>query len=193
VIRSPAALRDRSLLELLYAAGLRITELVDLDVADLDLDTGTLVVARSTERPRDVPVGTPALAAARAWLARGRPALQPTTAALYCNLRGSRLTRQGAWKVVSRHGETAGLNVSPNALRAAAAAHLADGGAPPGVVARLLGQAGYLRRSGDARSPLRATYDRAHPRSGNPSRTSRGGSTASPSAVRGSARTGVEP
>jgi len=181
----PAALRDRSLLELLYAAGLRISELVDLDVADLLVDPGTLVVARRTQRPREVPVGRPAVAAAQAWLARGRPALRPSTDALYCNLRGGRLTRQGAWKVVSRSGDRAGLDVSPNALRSAAAAHLVDGGAPPGVVAAFLGQAGSPRRSGDWRSCLRAAYDRAHPRSGSAAHSPGGDRTASSPAARG--------
>lgn len=188
-----AALRDRSLLELLYAAGLKISELVDLDVDDLDVDTATLVVARGTERAREVPLGTPAVRAAQAWLTGGRPVLRPTTAALYCNQRGSRLTRQGAWKVVSRHGDAAGLEVSPSALRSAVAAHLAAGGAPPGVVAHLLGQAGgHPRWSGDARLRLRAAYDCAHPRSGSHSRTSRDGRAALPPTARGSARTGAE-
>lgn len=190
----PAALRDRSLLELLYAAGLRISELVDLDVADLVVDTRTLVVGRAGGRPREVPVGRPAVAAARAWLERGRPALRPVTAALYCNLRGARLTRQGAWKVVSRHGEDARLDVSPAALRTAAAAHLAAGGAPPGVVAQLLGQAGgHPQRSADARGRMRVAYDRAHPRSGSPPRASREIPAELPSAVDAHASTGAEP
>ncbi len=190
----PAALRDRSLLELLYAAGLRIGELVDLDVTDLVLATGTLVVGRARGRPRELPVGRPALAAARAWLERGRPALGPVTAALYCNLRGARLTRQGAWQVVSRHGERARLDVSPSALRSAVVAHLAAGGAAPGVVAQLLGQAGaHPPRSADARARLHAAYDRAHPRSGSPSRTPRERRAELPSAADAHPSTGAEP
>ncbi|MPZ88279.1 MAG: site-specific tyrosine recombinase XerD [Nitriliruptorales bacterium] len=164
-----AALRDRAMLEVLYGSGLRISELVDLDVDDLDLEQRTLRCLGKGRRERVVPLGRPTRAAVEAWLVRGRPAMAPATATLFCNARGGRLTRQGAWKVVKRHSEAAGLGekVSPHTLRHSFATHLLDNGADVRVVQELLGHASvnttqvYTMVS---RAHLRAIYERAHPR-----------------------------
>jgi integrase/recombinase XerD len=164
-----AALRDRAMLEVLYSAGLRISELTELDVDDVDLETGSVRCLGKGGKERIVPLGRPARRAVEAWLVRGRPACQPRTATLFCNLRGGRLTRQGAWKVVRRYGEQAGLGatVSPHTLRHSFATHLLEGGADVRVVQELLGHANvnttqiYTLVS---RARLRAVYDRAHPR-----------------------------
>lgn len=178
----PAGLRDRALLELLYAAGLRISELVDLDVDDVDTDGRTLRCRGKGDKERSVPFGRPAASAIAAWIVRGRPAVRPRSPALFCNARGGRLTRQGAWKLLKRHADTVGLStaVSPHTLRHSFATHLLEGGADVRVVQELLGHASVsttqiYTRVTDGR--LRAVYERAHPRA-----TVSGGSPAVPGA-----------
>ena len=165
----PVALRDRAMLELLYAAGLRITELVDLDVDDVDLEARSVRCFGKGRKERIVPIGRVAAQAVDAWLVRGRPAMAPAAPALFCNRRGGRLTRQGGWKIVKRHAEDAGLSdeVSPHTLRHSFATHLIDGGADVRVVQELLGHASvnttqvYTLVSGGR---LRTVYEQAHPR-----------------------------
>jgi len=166
----PAGLRDRVMLEILYSSGLRITELVDLDVDDVDLDSHTLRCRGKGNRERVVPFGRPAAAAVEAWLVRGRPSWPTTTPALLCNARGGRLTRQGAWKLLKQCAERAGLEsrVSPHTLRHSFATHLLTGGADVRVVQELLGHASvnttqiYTRVTDQH---LRSVYQQAHPRS----------------------------
>jgi integrase/recombinase XerD len=165
----PAALRDTAMLELLYSAGLRITELVDLDVDDVDLVDLTVRCTGKGSRERVIPLGRMAARAVEAWLVRGRPELAPAGPMLVCNARGGRLTRQGGWKIVKRHAEAAGLGdrVSPHTLRHSFATHLVEGGADIRVVQELLGHASvnttqvYTHTSA---ARLRALYDQAHPR-----------------------------
>jgi integrase/recombinase XerD len=165
----PLALRDRAMLELLYASGLRITELISLDVDDLDLAEETVRCVGKGDKERVVPVGRTALRAVDAWLVRGRPALQPSTPAAFVNGRGGRLSRQGGWQIIKRHARDADLadSVSPHTLRHSFATHLLDGGADVRIVQELLGHASvnttqiYTLVS---RTRLRDVYDRAHPR-----------------------------
>jgi integrase/recombinase XerD len=165
----PGGLRDKALLEVLYAAGLRITELVDLDVDDVDLRSRSVRCVGKGNKERVVPLGRVAAAAVDAWLVRGRPALAPTCPALLVNRSGRRLTRQGGWKIIKKHAEAVGLaaNVSPHTLRHSFATHLLDNGADVRVVQELLGHASvnttqvYTLVS---RARLRSVYERAHPR-----------------------------
>lgn len=165
----PVALRDRAMLEVLYAAGLRITELVSLDIDDVDLTDRTVRCTGKGGKDRIVPVGRPARAAVEAWLVRGRPAMGPTDPALFTNRRGGRLTRQGGWKIIKKHAHSAGLaaQVSPHTLRHSFATHFLDGGGDVRVVQELLGHASvnttqiYTLVS---RARLRAVYEQAHPR-----------------------------
>lgn len=165
----PTGLRDRAMLELLYASGLRITELVYLDVDDVDLVQRTVRCLGKGSKERMVPIGRAACRALGAWMTRGRPALQPDSPTLFCNRRGGRLTRQGGWKIIKRHAQQAGFadRVSPHTLRHSFATHLLDNGADVRVVQELLGHASvnttqvYTRVS---RARLRAVYDQAHPR-----------------------------
>lgn len=165
----PVALRDRAMLELLYAAGLRITELVTLDVDDVDLADRTVRCMGKGSTERVVPIGRPAQAAVEAWVVRGRPDMGPASAALFCNRRGGRLTRQGGWKIIKKHARAAGLaaQVSPHTLRHSFATHFLDGGGDVRVVQELLGHASvnttqiYTLVS---RSRLRAVYEQSHPR-----------------------------
>lgn len=163
------SLRDRAMLELLYGAGLRISELTDLDVDDIDEVERLLTVRGKGDKERLVPFGDLAANELEAWLVRGRPALRPRTPAAFLNSRGGRLTRQGAWKVMKGHAEAAGLTdgISPHTLRHSFATHLLDGGADVRAVQELLGHASVTTTqiyTMVSRSALREVYERAHPR-----------------------------
>jgi len=173
----PRELRDRAILETLYASGARITELVALDRADLDLETGLVRVFGKGAKERIVPIGRPARSALGDYLSRGRTELVGTGArgrragdAVFLNVRGTRLTRQGCWAIVRDAGGRAGLGdrVHPHVLRHSCATHLVDHGADIRVVQEVLGHASvsttqvYTLVSAER---LRAVYDRAHPRS----------------------------
>lgn len=170
--QTPAALRDRALLELLYATGARISEAVGLDVDDLDLEQATALLHGKGGKTRLVPVGSLARSAVEAYLVRGRPALVAPghgTPAAFCNTRGGRLSRQGAWAVLRAAVDRAGVvgPVSPHTLRHSFATHLLDGGADVRVVQELLGHASvtttqiYTLVTVDR---LREVYADAHPR-----------------------------
>jgi integrase/recombinase XerD len=165
----PVVLRDRAMLELLYASGLRISELVGLDVDDVDLG-GLVVRCRGKGgKERHVHMGRPAGTALDGWLVRGRPALRPRGPALFCNRRGGRLTRQGGWKIIKKHAEAVGLGtvVSPHTLRHSFATHLLEGGADVRVVQELLGHATVSTTQVYtlvSQGRLRSVYDEAHPR-----------------------------
>ncbi|HEY8217070.1 MAG TPA: tyrosine recombinase [Acidimicrobiia bacterium] len=172
----PRGLRDRAILETLYASGIRITELVGLDRADLDLGAGLLRVLGKGAKERIVPFGGAAERALHTYLTRGRPELVGSGArarragdAVFLNARGARLTRQGCWGIVREAGRRAGLGdrVHPHVLRHSCATHLIDHGADIRVVQEVLGHASvsttqvYTLVSA---ARLRAVYDAAHPR-----------------------------
>ncbi|MFC8047954.1 site-specific tyrosine recombinase XerD [Nocardia sp. NPDC057353] len=171
---APRALRDRALLELLYSTGARISEVVGLDVDDLDTDGRSVVLHGKGGKQRMVPIGRPALAAVDAYLVRGRPALCPKgrvagNPALFRNARGGRLSRQSAWQVLQRAAERAGIEaaVSPHTLRHSFATHLLDGGADVRVVQELLGHASVTTTQIYTLvtvTTLREVWATAHPR-----------------------------
>ncbi|MBW3610153.1 MAG: tyrosine recombinase XerD [Actinobacteria bacterium] len=178
------ARRDRAMLEVLYGAGLRISELVRLSLPDLDLDAGVLRAMGKGSRERVVPVAGLALDALGAWLSpSGRDVLAPErwarrgdASAVFLNARGGRLSRQGAWGIVRRHGNRCGLGerLTPHVLRHSCATHMLDHGADIRVVQELLGHASvsttqvYTLVSTER---LRQVYERAHPRArGRPGR-----------------------
>ena len=168
---TPTALRDRALLELMYACGLRASEAIGLDVGDVD-DEDRVVRARGKgSKERVVPVGQAALRALGSYLERGRPALVkklPETR-LFVNFRGRSLTRQGLYKIVRRHAQSAGLadRMSPHTLRHTFATHLLAGGCDLRSVQEMLGHADvattqlYTHLSSER---LKDVYFRAHPR-----------------------------
>lgn len=165
----PLPRRDRALLELLYGAGLRISEAVALDLDDVDPVDRLVRVRGKGDRERVVPYGELASDALDGWLVAGRAATGPRGPALFLNARGGRLTRQGAWKLVTGHAERVGLadRVSPHTLRHSFATHLVDGGADVRAVQELLGHASVTTTqiyTLVSRSALREVYERAHPR-----------------------------
>lgn len=172
----PDALLDRALLELLYAAGLRISEALNLDLEDLSLDGAFVRVIGKGDRERLVPVGEVALDALRAWMDGPRAALVGTHhvapvrgGPLLLGHSGKRLARQQAWAIVKRAAAGAGLSghVSPHTLRHSFATHLLEGGADLRIVQELLGHASisttqlYTHVTGER---IREVYARAHPR-----------------------------
>lgn len=170
--RDPLALRDRALLELLYASGLRASEASALDTGDVDFDEALVRVRGKGGKERLVPVGRAAQTALAAWLRDGRPPLVAKRAgeqALFVNARGRRLGRQGVWTVVRRHARAAGLErrFGPHTLRHTFATHLLAGGCDLRTVQELLGHADvtttqvYTHLAADR---LRDDYFRAHPR-----------------------------
>ncbi|WP_442934674.1 site-specific tyrosine recombinase XerD [Micromonospora sp. CPCC 205739] len=170
------ALRDRALLEFLYGTGARISEAVGAAVDDLDVDEGTALLRGKGGRTRLVPIGGYAVEALRAWLVRARPGLVAAgrgTPAVFVNARGGALTRQGAWTILRRAAERAGLPVdrphavSPHTLRHSYATHLLDGGADVRVVQELLGHASVTTTQVYTLvtvERLREVYATAHPR-----------------------------
>ena len=166
------ALRDRALLEMLYASGARISEAVGLDVDDVDLANAAVRLLGKGSKERVVPFGSLARDAVEAYLTRARPTLVESgrgTAALFVNARGGRLSRQSAWTVLVRAAERAGVTaeVSPHTLRHSFATHLIEGGANVRIVQELLGHASitttqvYTLVTVDS---LREVYATSHPR-----------------------------
>lgn len=167
---SPADLRDHAVLELLYATGIRVSELCGLDIDDLDRETETARVLGKGAKERTVPVGRPALDAVDHWLARGRPALVTahSGAALLLGSRGGRLHPTTARRLVhARLAEADVTDLSPHGLRHTAATHLLEGGADLRTVQELLGHSSlqttqlYTHVSAQR---LKQTYLQAHPR-----------------------------
>ncbi|HEX2161217.1 MAG TPA: site-specific tyrosine recombinase XerD [Thermoleophilaceae bacterium] len=167
----PIALRDRALLELMYACGLRASEATGLEVTDLDLDELLLRARGKGSKERLVPVGRTAADAVRRYLERGRPQLVGASveARLFLNFRGGALTRQGLYKIVQRHARSAGLGdrMSPHTLRHTFATHLLAGGCDLRAVQEMLGHADvattqlYTHLSSER---LKDVYFSAHPR-----------------------------
>jgi integrase/recombinase XerD len=165
------ALRDTAILELLYAAGLRISELTSLDVDDLDLEDRSVRCIGKGSKERIVPLGRAAIDALHRYLTQSRPSMaRPASGpAVFLNARGTRLTRQGCWKLLKKYAAAADLRrrISPHTLRHSFATHLLDGGADIRVVQELLGHASVSTTQVYtlvSRERLREVYDSAHPR-----------------------------
>ncbi len=164
-------LRNRAMFELLYAAGLRVSELCQLELSDLDDDLGVVRVMGKGGKQRLVPVGEAALEAVNSWLAHGRGGLLRGRASpyLFITARGTRLTRQGFWKALVQCGKKAGVSrgLSPHVLRHSFATHLLEGGADLRAVQTMLGHADISTTqiyTHVARSRLRKTVEEHHPR-----------------------------
>lgn len=168
---TPRALRDRTILELLYATGMRVSELVALNVGDVDLASASVRCFGKGGRERVIPIYERAAQAIDEYLNKGRIHLLRDSAqkALFLNQRGQRLTRQGLWLIVKGYVKEAGIQaqVTPHTLRHSFATHMLRGGADLRDVQELLGHANiattqvYTQVSNER---LREVYDEAHPR-----------------------------
>lgn len=166
-----AALRDKAILELMYASGMRISELVGLDLDDVDSETGSVRCMGKGSKERFVPVGSYAVAAVVNYVEKGRPKLakkrRPT--ALFLNARGQRLTRQGCWKIFKQYVAKTGIKkkVSPHSLRHSFATHMLEAGADLRAIQEMLGHAFisttqiYTKLT---RQDLKEIYMETHPR-----------------------------
>ena len=164
-------MRDRAMFELLYASGLRVTELVSLNIADLDLEQGTVRCLGKGSKERLIPVHSGAVAILRRYIDEARPSFikNTTERALFMNRRGQRLSRQGFWLILKAQSKRAGITkkITPHTLRHSFATHLLQGGAPLRHVQELLGHSSitttqvYTHLTSEH---VRTEYDKSHPR-----------------------------
>ncbi|MCC3373447.1 site-specific tyrosine recombinase [Cohnella sp. REN36] len=176
---TPAGVRDRAMLELLYATGMRVSELVSLDRTDVRTALGIVACRGAAGKERLIPIGS----LCGEWMIKyeeeARPALladKPDPDALFVNHLGRRMTRQGCWKLLKKHAQAAGIaaEVTPHTLRHSFAVHLLEGGADPRSVQEMMGHADLsatMVYQPMAKPRLKDVYAQAHPRSRRPSPT----------------------
>jgi integrase/recombinase XerD len=167
----PQGLRDRAMLEFLYATGLRVSELCHVRISELEMNMGVVRVVGKGNKHRIVPVGKPALAAVERYVGSGRPRLLKGRASpyLFVTNRGGAMTRQGFWMLLGGYGKKAGIfhNLTPHVLRHTFATHLLEGGADLRSLQSMLGHADISTTqiyTHVMRSRLRSTVDKHHPR-----------------------------
>lgn len=168
---TPLGLRDVAMLELLYATGMRVSELVSLRVSDLQLEMGFIKCIGKGSKERIIPVGQLAVAAVDAYLTRGRSHLLKgkTSDVLFLNARGEPLSRQGFWKLIKRYARQAHITkpITPHVLRHSFATHLLENGADLRAVQEMLGHADISTTqiyTHVSHAKIRDTYRSAHPR-----------------------------
>ena len=167
---SPKGYRDKAMLELLYATGIRASELISLDLKDINLGLG-LVKCGKENTERLIPLYTTAVSAIKNYLEMSRPFLLASTSetALFVNLNGERMTRQGFWKIIKHYGETAGISaeITPHTLRHSFAAHLLENGADIMSIKEMMGHSDIsstLIYAKLIKGDLKSTYAKYHPR-----------------------------
>lgn len=166
----PLDLRDRAMLEVLYATGVRVSELVGLQLKDMQLDVGYITPFGKRSKQRIVPLGETALAELRLYLREGRPLLDKEgSKMLFLNRRGNGLTRQGFWKIIKRRALEGGIckNITPHTLRHSFATHLLENGADLRSVQTLLGHADISTTqiyTHVTRERLKKLHEKYHPR-----------------------------
>lgn len=169
-LTTPRGVRDRAMLELLYATGLRVSELVGLRLQQLDLEGGFVLAFGKGQKERVVPVGEAAELRLRTYLGQVRPALvRGRHDAVFVSQRGGPMTRQGFWKILKAYGRGAGIDarLSPHVLRHSFATHLLEHGADLRAVQAMLGHADISTTeiyTHIHQERLRGLYDRFHPR-----------------------------
>lgn len=168
---NPAGLRDKAMLELLYATGIRVSELVDLNLADVNLEMGFLRCLGKGAKERIVPMGKSAIGAVDDYLQRGRGKLgkEREKKAVFLNIRGGRLTRQGFWKILKKYVRLAGFqgDITPHTLRHSFATHLLENGADLRAVQEMLGHSDISTTQIYTQVTaihLRDVYQQSHPR-----------------------------
>lgn len=166
---TPQGMRDIALLELLYGTGMRVSELIAIDLADLHLTMGFVRVFGKGGKERIVPLGRSAVDACTTYLNEGRPTFPGDPEALFLNMHGRRLTRQGCWKILKEAGEKAEIQkvISPHLLRHSFATHLIENGADLRAVQEMLGHADISTTqlyTHVSKKRLKDVYSQYHPR-----------------------------
>lgn len=165
-------MRDRAMLELLYATGIRVTELIEANLEDINLRMGFITCAGEQSKARIIPIGRPARAALESYIYDARPAIvkeKKDQKSLFVNYTGERITRQGMWKILKEYGRKAGLEekLTPNVLRNSFAVHMIQNGADLKSLQELMGHEDisatqiYLTVT---KNRIKDVYDRTHPR-----------------------------
>ena len=165
-------IRDRAMLELLYATGIRVTELIEANLEDINLRMGFITCAGDQSKARIIPIGRPARAALESYIYDARPAIvkeKNDRKSLFVNYTGERITRQGMWKILKEYGRKAGLEekLTPNVLRNSFAVHMLQNGADLKSLQELMGHEDisatqiYLTVT---KNRIKDVYDRTHPR-----------------------------
>jgi len=166
-------IRDRAIIELLYSCGLRVSELVSLDIEDIDLRNGYIRCFGKGSKERVVPLGSHASEALTEYINKSRPQLagEYRPSALFLNKNGTRLTRQSCWKIVKKYAEKAGIKeIYPHFLRHSFASHLLANGADLRAVQELLGHANIATTqiyTHVTKDKLKAVYEKTHPKARN--------------------------
>ncbi|MBP2640871.1 MAG: Tyrosine recombinase xerC [Firmicutes bacterium] len=170
-VRSVAGIRDKAMLELLYATGIRVSELISLTISDVNLELGYIKCYGKGSKERIVPLGSIAAQCVRDYLARGRNKLLRTAdmQALFLNQHGKQLTRQGFWKIIKRYAGEANIQkeITPHTLRHSFATHLLENGADLRSVQEMLGHADISTTqiyTHITNKHLQEVYDKTHPR-----------------------------
>ncbi|MBP2649782.1 MAG: xerD 7 [Firmicutes bacterium] len=167
----PAGLRDKAMLELLYATGIRVSELISLNISDVNLDMGYIKCFGKGSKERIVPLGSIAARCVHEYMQRGRQKLVRTyeEPSLFVNHHGNRLTRQGFWKIIKKYAMEASINkdITPHTLRHSFATHLLENGADLRSVQEMLGHADISTTqiyTHVTKNHLKEVYDKSHPR-----------------------------
>lgn len=162
--------RDKAMLELLYATGLRVSEIISININDIDLELGLLTVKENDDNHRVIPIGTLALEALNSYISIYRPKDKSDEEPLFINYSGNRLSRQGFWKIIKQYTKKANIDkiITPHTLRHSFAVHLIENGADIKTVQEILGHSDistthiYSFASND--EELREVYKKSHPR-----------------------------
>jgi integrase/recombinase XerD len=167
----PTGMRDKAMLELLYATGIRVSELISLNVSDVNLEMGYIKCYGKGSKERIVPLGSIAAKCVQEYVSRGRGKLVRTydEAALFVNHHGNRLTRQGFWKIIKKYAHEACImkDITPHTLRHSFATHLLENGADLRSVQEMLGHADISTTqiyTQVTKNRLKEVYEKAHPR-----------------------------
>lgn len=167
----PGGVRDKAMLELLYATGIRVSELINLNISDVNLDMGYIKCVGNGTRERIVPLGSIASRCVQEYMTKGRGKLVRTyeESALFVNHHGNRLTRQGFWKIIKKYAHEARIvkDITPHTLRHSFATHLLENGADLRSVQEMLGHADISTTqiyTHVTKNHLKEVYDKAHPR-----------------------------
>ena len=166
----PKGYRDKAMLELLYATGIRVTELIELNISDVNLSAG-VIRCQSRNKERFIPMYSAAVKALSDYITLVRPQmiLLPDEQSLFVNVSGERMSRQGFWKIVKHYQKKAGIekDITPHTLRHSFAAHLLENGADIHAIQEMLGHADISSThmySQLVKKQLKDVYNKAHPR-----------------------------